>query len=43
MNKREDGMTYYAALDVSLKFTAVCIMDSTGAIKYEAMVPTNQS
>jgi transposase len=34
-------MTYYAALDVSLKFTAVCIMDSAGTIKHEAMVPTN--
>lgn len=34
-------VSFYAALDVSLKFTAVCIMDSTGAIKYEAMVPTN--
>lgn len=31
-------MEYYVGLDVSLKLTAICIVDQTGAIKREAMV-----
>jgi len=31
-------MEHYVGLDVSLKLTAICIVDQTGAIKSEAMV-----
>ncbi len=34
-------MTHYAALDVSLKLTAVCIMDGAGNIRHEEMIPTD--
>ncbi|KUO69162.1 MAG: transposase [Alphaproteobacteria bacterium BRH_c36] len=34
-------MEYYVGLDVSLKQTAICIVDHTGAIKHEAMVPSD--
>ena len=34
-------MEYYVGLDVSLKQTAVCIVDQTGAVKHEAMIPSD--
>ena len=34
-------MEYYVGLDVSLKQTAICIVDRTGAIKREAMIPSD--
>jgi len=34
-------MEYYVGLDVSLKLTAVCIVDRIGAIKREAMLPSD--
>ena len=34
-------MEHYVGLDVSLKLTAICIVDQTGAIKREAMVPSD--
>jgi len=34
-------MEYYVGLDVSLKLTAVCIVDQTGAVKQEAMIPSD--
>ncbi len=33
--KREKMMTYYAALDVGLRTTAVCIVDGNGEIQLE--------
>jgi hypothetical protein len=33
-------MTLFAALEVSLKKTAVCVMDRDGALVREAEVPT---
>ena len=34
-------MEYYVGLDVSLKLTAVCIVDQKGAVKHEAMIPSD--
>ena len=34
-------MEYYVGLDVSLKQTAVCIVDQTGAVKHEAMISSD--
>jgi transposase len=34
-------MEYYVGLDVSLKQTAVCIVDQKGAVKHEAMIPSD--
>lgn len=34
-------MEYYVGLDVSLKLRAVCIVDQTGAVKQEAMIPSD--
>lgn len=34
-------MEHYVGLDVSLKMTAVCIVDRSGAIKREGMVPSD--
>ena len=34
-------MEHYVGLDVSLKLTAVCIVDRTGAIECETMVPSD--
>ena len=34
-------MKYYAGLDISMKETAVCIMDESGSIVKEGMVPTD--
>jgi len=32
-------MTYFTALDVSLRFVSICIVDDTGEVRYEAKVP----
>jgi len=32
-------MTYYTALDVSLRSISICIVDDTGDVRYEAKVP----
>jgi transposase len=32
-------MTYFTALDVSLRFVSICIVDDTGQVRYEAKVP----
>ena len=34
-------MEYYVGLDVSLKLTAICIVDQTGVVKHEAMIPSD--
>ena len=34
-------MEYYVGLDVSLKQTAVCIVDQIGAVKQEAIIPSD--
>ncbi|MEO1544431.1 MAG: IS110 family transposase [Pseudomonadota bacterium] len=34
-------MEYYVGLDVSLKQTAICVVDQTGAVKQEAMIPSD--
>jgi transposase len=34
-------MEHYVGLDVSLKLTAICIVDQTGTIQREGMVPSN--
>ena len=34
-------MGYYVGLDVSLKLTAICIVDQTGVVKHEAMIPSD--
>jgi len=34
-------MEYYVGLDVSLKQTAVCIVDQKGAVRHEAMIPSD--
>jgi hypothetical protein len=43
MAKSTTGITgpTYAGLDVSLKETAVCIVDDAGKIVFERMVPTD--
>jgi len=33
-------MEYYVGLDVSLKLTAICIVDQTGVVTHEAMIPS---
>jgi len=33
-------MTYYAALDVSLRLVAVCIIDDQGDFHFEAKIPS---
>ena len=33
-------MTYYAALDVSLRSVAICIIDNEGDIQFETSVPS---
>jgi hypothetical protein len=32
-------MTYFTALDVSLRFVSICIVDDMGQVRYEAKVP----
>src|SRR4029450_6257043 len=32
-------MTYFTALDVSLRFVSICIVDDAGQVRYEAKVP----
>jgi len=32
-------MTYYTALDMSLRSISICIVDDTGDVRYEAKVP----
>ena len=34
-------MEHYVGLDVSLKLTAICIVDQTGTIVREGMVPSD--
>jgi predicted NBD/HSP70 family sugar kinase len=34
-------MEYYVGLDVSLKLTAICIVDRTGKIQREGAVPSD--
>jgi len=34
-------MTYYTALDVSLRFVSICIVDDTGQVQHEAKVPAH--
>jgi transposase len=34
-------MTYYAALDVSLRSVAICIVDGDGTVKFERTVPSD--
>jgi len=37
---REDGMRYYAGLDVGLRTVALCIIDETGEIRLERSLPS---
>jgi transposase len=32
-------MTYFTALDVSLRSISICIVDDTGDVRYEAKIP----
>jgi hypothetical protein len=32
-------MAYFTALDVSLRFVSICIVDEAGRVCYEAKVP----
>ena len=36
-------MTYYAALDVSLRSVAICLVDEDGTVKLERTVPSEVS
>jgi transposase len=37
---RSDGMAHFVGLDVSVKETAVCVVDDTGKVVCEQKVPT---
>jgi transposase len=32
-------MRYFTAIDVSLRFVSICVVDEAGAVQYEAKVP----